>query len=586
MRFVVPTGDKSSKRSRSGGLSRGATFAPGRGGSTGRLGLAGWLIVACALVSVLVALYHWSNSGRIYRGVEAGGVDVGGKTLAEAEEMLRSRVGGGLGEIELAGSGGASLSAEDLGVDYDVVTSLEAAYAVGREGNLFEQARGRFGAAVGAADVPLETDYRPEVARDRVEEMARRMEERPRNATIEIRGSEVEVVEARKGYDLDVAATARSVDEAIRNASGDARLVGETLEPRITTAEAGAAAKEARRAMSGPLVLSYGGKDWTIEPAEIGTALEVRARDGDLRVSLRKGGLGAYMGGMYEDLAIAPKEAGFEVRGGEVKVTPGEAGRKIEDKKFFEALKSGIFEGERRYEIPVAKDESDLTTAEAQRLKPTDLLGEYSTNYLTYDDTPGRVANLKLASNAVDGTALAPGEVFSFNELAEPLDYYDTKVIVRGRVDTAEGGGLCQVSSTLYMAANYAGMETVERQPHYAELPYIRPGFDATVWFGAIDYKFRNNTDSYVLVRERVDETTGDVRAEIWGRPTGKQVEMSSRKVGEWEDEEGNPVTRWVTYQTVTKNGEVLRDGVLHTDTYKYLKPAEEDAPYDERPVN
>jgi vancomycin resistance protein YoaR len=274
------------------------------------------------------------------------------------------------------------------------------------------------------------------------------------------------------------------------------------------------------------------------------------------------------------------------VRGGEVKVTPGEAGRKIEDKEFFEALKTGIFEGERRYEVPVAKDEPGLTTAEAERLKPTEMIASYETNYLTYDDTPGRVANLKIASEAVDGTALAPGEVFSFNELAEPLDYHDTKVIVRGRVDTAEGGGLCQVSSTLYMAANLAGMETVERQPHYAELPYIRPGFDATVWFGAIDYKFRNNTDSYVLVRERVDETTGDVRAEVWGRPTGREVEMSSEKVAEWEDKEGKPVTRWVTYQTVTRNGEVLRDGPLHTDTYKYLKPAEEDAPYDERPVN
>lgn len=210
-------------------------------------------------------------------------------------------------------------------------------------------------------------------------------------------------------------------------------------------------------------------------------------------------------------------------------------------------MASGLFEGNRAYEVPVVSAEPKLTTAEARRMKPTTLLGEYSTNYLTYDDTPGRVENLEISSNAVNDTMLAPGEVFSFNGLAGPLDYAETKVIQRGRVDTAEGGGLCQVSSTLYMAVNLAGLKPIEQQPHYAELPYIRPGFDATVWFGTIDFKFKNTNDSYVLVKESVDRTTGDVTAQIWGRPNGKEVKMSSRKVDEWEDAEGNPATKWVT---------------------------------------
>lgn len=236
--------------------------------------------------------------------------------------------------------------------------------------------------------------------------------------------------------------------------------------------------------------------------------------------------------------------------------------------------------------MPVVTDEPELTTAEAEELKPTNLLGSYKTNYLTYDDSPGRVENLKISSNAVDGTVLAPGEVFSFNELAAPLDYHETKVIVKGKVDTADGGGLCQVSSTLYMAASLAGLDVIERQPHYADLPYIRTGFDATVWFGAIDMKFKNTSGAYVLVREWVDESTGNVLAQIWGRPNDSEVRMSSRKVSTTKDDEGNPVTRWITYQKVTKNGEIVFDGVLHKDTYKYLKPAEEDAPYDRRPPN
>jgi vancomycin resistance protein YoaR len=191
---------------------------------------------------------------------------------------------------------------------------------------------------------------------------------------------------------------------------------------------------------------------------------------------------------------------------------------------------------------------------------------------MTYEDSPGRVDNLRMASDAVSGTMLGPGEVFSFNELAEPLDYFETKVIVNGRVDYADGGGLCQVASTLYMAGNYAGLRTVERHPHYSELPYIRPGFDATVWFGSLDLKLKNNTDSHVLFLEWVDEN-GYVNAEVWGRPTGKQVEMNSEMVSSSTDAEGNPVTQWATYRKVTKNGQVASNGQISTDTYGYLKP-------------
>jgi vancomycin resistance protein YoaR len=232
--------------------------------------------------------------------------------------------------------------------------------------------------------------------------------------------------------------------------------------------------------------------------------------------------------------------------------------------------------------VPIFTANPKLTTAEAERLRPTTLLGSYRTNYLTYDDAPGRVTNLQIASDAVNGTMLAPGEIFSFNELAAPLSYSKSKVIINGRVDEAEGGGLCQVSSTLYMAANLAGLDVIERHPHYAELPYIRPGFDATVWFGTLDMRFKNDSPGYLLLLEWVDDQ-GYVNAAIYGRPSGKKVQMSSQQVSS-TTEGDNTVTKWVTYQKMTQNGKVLFDGVLHTDTYQTLKP--EEVATDARPPN
>jgi len=207
--------------------------------------------------------------------------------------------------------------------------------------------------------------------------------------------------------------------------------------------------------------------------------------------------------------------------------------------------------------------------------EPSILLGEFFTDY-AWDPDPGRRANLKMASEAIDGTLLAPGETFSALDTLSGLDYEAAKVFASGGIDYEIGGGLCQVSSTLYMAANYAGLEIVERNPHYAELPYIKPGFDATVWFGekgngwgALNMQFKNNTDGHILLRQFINEH-GFMVAQIYGeKPSNKQVNMETEKVEE------NPLKgiTWVTYKTVKEDGKVLEDGVLYETLYSYNPP-------------
>jgi vancomycin resistance protein YoaR len=236
-------------------------------------------------------------------------------------------------------------------------------------------------------------------------------------------------------------------------------------------------------------------------------------------------------------------------------------------------------------EVPLAEGPSpkpEVSTEEVQTLRPTEVIGKYRTDFL-WDSNPSRKANMKLAAGAINNTFLAPGEVFSFNELASKADYASAKTFSKGGVAYADGGGLCQVSSTLYMAAQYAGLEIVERHPHYAVLPYIKPGFDATVWFGepgngwgAMDMRFKNNTDAYVLVREYVDEK-GFLNAEIHGQPTGKKVEMRTVEIFE-RPQVG---IKWATYKTVTnKDGKVIFDGLIHDYIYSYNPPIPEGGPH------
>ncbi|MGI9048992.1 MAG: VanW family protein [Rubrobacteraceae bacterium] len=539
-----------------------------------RYRLAGVLFLVCVFIGGLIAADYWTTSGEIYRGVHVGNLDLSGKTIPQARVAVRERVTRPLEKIELRGPDGKfTRSAGEMGVNFDVAGTVDKAYGVGREGSIVKRLVDRARAAYGIITLSPGVDYREKVARAEVQKISARLDHKPRNGEVKIDGSRILVNRSREGYKTNIGATMGNLDAAVRKMNGDARIVGKVTKPEVSTATAEKAAAKARRAMSSPLVLTAKGRRWTLSPSQLGGAMEVTRKGGDINVGLSRDLLGRSLAGVFGTLTAEPVEASYRVQGSGASVIPGKSGQSVQKDKLLGEIQNGIFSGRHEYSVPVKTLKPRLTTAEAEQLKPTQVIGEYKTNYMTYDDSPGRVTNLETASNAISGTLLAPGEVFSFNAIAAPLKYAKTKVILNGRVSLADGGGLCQVSSNLYMAANYAGLTVLERHPHYAELPYIQPGFDATVWFGSLDMQFQNTSGSYLLLREWVNTSNGNVTAQIWGRPTGKDVQMSSKKVATTKDSEGNPVTKWVTYKKVTENGKVLSDGVLHTDTYKYLKP-------------
>jgi vancomycin resistance protein YoaR len=520
------------------------------------------VIIVCALVAVLMAADYWVNSGKIHRGVEVGSVALGGQSPAEAQKIVRDQAMGPLREIEISGPERFTRTAGQMGVEFNVEETVEKAYAVGREGSIVERLSERLRSAFGGVTIAPDIDYRPDQARAQVREIATQVDHQPREADVKIFGSEVEVTESRDGYELNPAATMASVDRAVDGMSGKARLVGDVLEPGVNTAEAETAAKKARGALSEQLVLKAEGKSWTISPAELGSTLDVTRQDGRLDVSLNRDRLDGVLANVYNDLTVKPKEASydFDGNGGAVVVSASREGRTVEGEKLLTSIENGLFEGKREYDVPVIVDKPQYTTAELESKKPTELQGTYKTNYTaTTDQGNERAENLETASNAVNGTFVAPGETFSMVQHVQNLDYNDAHVIIDSEEETAEGGGLCQVTSTLYNAVLYAGLPVVERQPHDSQLPYIRPGMDATVWYGDTtttvddtDMKFKNTTDGYILLQEYVADD-GYIYANVYGVPDNVEVEMSSEKVWMTED-----ASEWVTHYTRSKDGKVV----------------------------
>jgi vancomycin resistance protein YoaR len=526
-----------------------------------RRSIAGPVIIVCAIIAVLVAADFWLNTGKIHRGVEVGSVSLGGKTPAEARQVVRDHVMGPLKDIDFDGPAHFTRSAGAMGMSFNVDETVDQAYAVGREGNILERLSERLRASFGGATIPPDIDYRPAMARAEVREIASRVDHPPREAGVKVYGSEVEATDSRDGYDLDLAATMASVDVAIDDMSGKVRLRGDTLEPGVTTAEADAAAKKARGALAEPLELRAEGESWMVTPDRLGSALDVSAQDGKIEVNFDRDRLDGVLTNVYNDLTVDPVEAsyGFDAKG-DVFVKPSREGKSVEGEKLLDDIQGGIFEGKREYQVPINVAEPEYTTAELQAKKPTQLQGTYKTNYTaTTDQGQTRVENLKIASGAVNGTFVAPGETFSMVEHVQDLDYNEAHVIVKSAEETAEGGGLCQVTSTLYNAVLYAGLPVVERTNHDSQLPYIRPGMDATVWYGDttttaddVDMKFKNTSDGYVLLQEYVSND-GYIYANVYGVPDNVKVRMSSEKVWMTED-----ASEWSTSYERTKNGKVV----------------------------
>ena len=143
----------------------------------------------------------------------------------------------------------------------------------------------------------------------------------------------------------------------------------------------------------------------------------------------------------------------------------------------------------------IAESSLAATLIEAVETKSVPIRGaSLTTDY--NEQVKNRTINLEIATRTINGIVLQPGDVFSFNETigrtTRAKGYRSAKIFVKGKEEEGMGGGICQVSSTLYNAADFAGLEIVERHPHSKKVGYVKEGRDAATSYGGVDLKFKN----------------------------------------------------------------------------------------------
>ncbi|KEZ89324.1 MULTISPECIES: VanW family protein [Clostridia] len=227
---------------------------------------------------------------------------------------------------------------------------------------------------------------------------------------------------------------------------------------------------------------------------------------------------------------------------------------------------------------------------EAQAKEMYKVIGTYTT---TTTANSARNKNIELASEALNGVILQPGEEFSFNkatgERSTAKGYRPAGAYLNGELVEEPGGGVCQVSSTLYNAVVFAGISTTERHAHSYEPSYVTPGEDAMVSYGGPDMKFVNNSTTAIAIRTSFADRK--LKISIVGIPIleeGVTLSMTSKKTAELdapapvyeEDQTLQPTeekivkaetkgSRWVTNLVTKKNGVVVSDEFFHNSTYR-----------------
>lgn len=259
---------------------------------------------------------------------------------------------------------------------------------------------------------------------------------------------------------------------------------------------------------------------------------------------------------LAEEMEKAPQEPFIRVYGASVIIEEEREGRSLMKNELREQLLGAVRKGQNELTLPLAKREPEQCASRLASLELEQVMVAFSTT--VSPSLSGRVHNIKLGAEAVNSAILAPGEIFSFEaaigEISRERGYREAPVIVGEELHPGLGGGLCQVSSTLYNAALLANLEIVERHNHNLPISYLPLGRDATISTGWADLKFKNNRDHHLLIGAELSEGLLTIR--LFGPPMEERVEIFSSDIVRteppvrYEDDQTLPVGEKELLQT------------------------------------
>lgn len=465
-------------------------------------------ITILLVIFSIFTIYNVFNTN-IISGVSIKGIDVSGLSPSDAKYQVDNYVKANLPEeIKIKhGDSEATISLSQMDITFDTKSASNAAFKIGRQGNIFENNLHVLSAMFGNINIEPNVTLNRELLTKNLEDISTQLPDRVTQSSYYIEGNELIITRGKEGNVVDINATI----EAIKNS-----------------------------------ISTFSCKDTPIE-------IVVKSQQPDeinveqIHNEIYKEPVDAYY--TTDPFSVYPSENGmdFDIS--------------IEDAK---AIISS--ETKEEYTIPLKIIYPNVTTNMIGTEAFPDLLSTFSTNYAT--SNKNRTTNLILAANKINGTVLMPGEIFSYNKVvgARTIEagYKEAPIYVQGRVEDGLGGGICQITSTLYNAVVYANLEVTQRTNHQFVPSYVTASRDATVVYGAIDFQFKNNRNYPIKL---VCSVSGGVaNFQIFGI---KQEDDCEVQISSYETGRTSTAIYSEAYKILKRDGQVVDKQLLSKDTYK-----------------
>jgi vancomycin resistance protein YoaR len=480
---------------------------------------------------------------KIHAGVTIAGQSVSGLTRDEATSRLDQFVTQAQESPITLTSGGKNwpVQPDSVGTDIDVVGAVSAALNITRGGNSAADLVNKLKLYFGGRDVPLEGTVDPTSLDAVIDPIASELDQPAVNAALTMRGATVEAVEGKDGLVVDKDALRQKLTEtllSLHSTEIEIPLVVDT--PDVQVEDNQAAFAQTKTIIGAPLTLTSGELSWTFTPQEVASYVDFSSKDeGGVStlvpyISAEK--MATKLAEISAQAATEPVNATFASDGKKVWVVPAVDGTTIDPQKTSEALTVAALQTSgRTAQAEVMTKEADLTTAEAEAMGIKDRLSTYTTP--KYAGTENRQINVRLTVKYVlagKNGLLAPGEEFSFKEAVGPRTpergYKKAPGITPGiQLEDVYGGGICQVSTTMFNAVILAGLKVTERRNHTLYIDHYPTGRDATVTDEGADLRFVNNTTHNIWITGKSDGKTTTIT--IWGTSDGRKVDI---QVGDW----------------------------------------------------
>lgn len=496
------------------------------------------VLIFVVLAAALAVGFQFVYAGRVFPGVRAEGVYLGGLTQDQAEKRIASATDHYLGsELPVTYADTTlRLGVKQLSPIYNPTASAEAALAYGRDGSwldrLHAQARALLGRYTNVSYVKLDatrlTPYLSQIDND--------LNRAVSNAQLSFEGGDVKVTPAVPGRRVDVGLLALAIKSRLRQTSTDAVEVPYFRQaPLIETADVDAVKAQAKQYATGPLTLKTDTDAFNVAPSTIISWLKLDRLDRitfselpwlsdwyslgrKTSLSLDGAKLTSYVAELATKTDRAAQNAVLSIADGKASVfVPSHDGATLDQLSAVALIREAASKSgsDRIATLPVSIKKADVNEGSLNDLGINELLSEGSTFFPGSPYT--RLINVRAGAKKFNGILLKPGETFSFGALLGDVGpeqgYVPELVILNNHEEKQYGGGLCQVSSTAYRAALLAGLPIVERHNHsfaisYYTNPYGVPGVDATIYYPQVDFKFLNDTGHYILIQTIMSGTT------------------------------------------------------------------------------